>query len=140
MATPYDEIRDRFLAKIMDYDFIELDEEEINQMFDKYLINAIPKFRYCRKNLGDRDSDERVFNETLSDSERDILSSLCVLEWVGMQIENKTNFQKFLTTKDFYIHSPANQLKEMRAVKEDLYYRVNTQINFYRFDEKSSEV
>lgn len=140
MATSYDDIRDRFLAKIVDYDFLELDEDEISQMFDQYLMNAIPKFRYCRKNLGDRDSNSRVFNETLSDVEQDILSSLCVLEWVGMQVENKTNFQKYLTTKDFYIHSPANQLKEMRTVRENLYYRVNTQINFYRFDEQSSEV
>lgn len=140
MATPFDEIRDRFLSKIMDYDFISLEEEEINQLFDKYLLNAIPKFRYCRKDLSDRDEDERVFNTTLDDSEKDILSSLCVLEWLNMQVENKVNFQKYLSTKDFNIHSPAAHLKEMRFARDDVYHRVNTQINFYRFDMRGSGV
>lgn len=140
MSTSYDEIRDRFLGKIVDYDFVELDENEINKLFDTYLKNAIPKFRYCRKNLRDRDDTSRSFDEALSDMEQDILSSLCVVEWMGMQIDNKKQYAKYLTTKDFYIHSPAHQLKEMSKTRDDMYYRVNTLINYYRFDEDSSEV
>lgn len=140
MATSYDEIKNRFLSKIIDYEYLKLETDDQDQLFDMYLLNAIPKFRYCRKNLRDRDETTRVFNETLSDVEQDILSSLCVAEWMGMQTENKENFEKYLTTKDFQIHSPANQLKEIRATRDSLWYRVNTQINFYRFDIKSSEV
>jgi hypothetical protein len=140
VATSYDEIKNRFLSKIIDYEYLKLETDDQDQLFDMYLLNAIPKFRYCRKNLRDRDETTRVFNETLSDVEQDILSSLCVAEWMGMQTENKENFEKYLTTKDFQIHSPANQLKEIRATRDSLWYRVNTQINFYRFDIKSSEV
>ncbi|MCI1763641.1 hypothetical protein [Heyndrickxia oleronia] len=140
MATSFDEIKNRFLSKIIDYDYLGLDVHDQDQMFDTYLINAIPKFRYCRKNLRDRDMETRTFNEALSDAEQDILSSLCVAEWMGMQTESKENFEKYLTTKDFQIHSPANQLKEIRATRDSIWYRVNTQINFYRFDIKSSEV
>lgn len=140
MATSYDEIKNRFLSKIIDYEYLKLETDDQDQLFDMYLLNAIPKFRYCRKNLRDRDETTRVFNETLSDVEQDILSSLCVAEWMGMQTENKENFEKYLTTKDFQIHSPANQLKEIRATRDSLWYKVNTQINFYRFDIKSSEV
>ncbi|MFL1672456.1 hypothetical protein [Paenibacillus dendritiformis] len=140
MATSFDEIKNRFLSKIIDYNFLKLETNDQEQLFDMYLLNAIPKFRYCRKNLRDRDESIRVFNETLSDIEQDILSSLCVAEWMGMHTENAGNFEKYLTTKDFQIHSPANQLKEIRATRDNLWYKVNTQINFYRFDIKSSEV
>lgn len=140
MGTSYDEIRDRFLIKIIDYDFMELDENELNEMFDIFLKNAIPKFRYCRKNLKDRDEITRKFNEVLSDMEQDILSSLCVLEWMEMQVNNKMNYEKFLSTKDFHIHSPATHLREINKTKDNMHYRINSLINYYRFDESASEV
>ena len=81
----------------------------------------------------------RVFNETLSESEKDILSSLCVVAWLDMQIRNKEAFRNVLTTKDFNFHSPANLLKELNATRDAVYSDVNSQINFYLFDPKSSE-
>lgn len=139
MATTYDEIRDLFLSKMSDQDLIALDEINLNEIFDQYLKSAIPKFRYCRKNLNNRDDSLRVFNETLSESEKDILSSLCVVAWLDMQIRNKEAFRNVLTTKDFNIHSPANLLKELNAIRDAVHSDVNSQINFYLFDTKSSE-
>jgi hypothetical protein len=140
MSTSFDEIRDLFLSKIIDYDFASLDETDINSIFDKYLISAIPKFRYCRKNLYDRDNMTRVFNEALSDTEKDILSTLCVIQWMETQINNIEEFRNHLSTKDFNIFSPANHLKEIRSTKKELENKVDSQMNYYLFDIKSSEV
>ena len=123
MATTYDEIRDLFLSKMTDNDLISLNETDLNNIFDQFLKSAISKFRYCRKDLNNRDNEARIFNETLSETEKDILSSLCVLSWLDMQIRNKEAFRNVLTTKDFNIHSPANLLKELRETRNSVFLR-----------------
>jgi hypothetical protein len=131
--TPYNSIRDLWLSKITDFDFGSMLETEINDLFDKYLLASIPKFRLCGQNLNDRDDTLRQFNITLSLDEQEILATLSAIEWLSHQILHQQLLKQNLGSKDFSIFSPANQLKEMMSLKRELTNDVNSLITFYHY-------
>lgn len=49
MSTPFDEIYDRFLSKITDYELANLLDDEIETQLYKYLLGAISDFKYASK-------------------------------------------------------------------------------------------
>jgi hypothetical protein len=133
VATTYDTIRDLFLSKITDYDLNSLPEPDINNIFDKYLIASIPKFRHCVQNLDDRDDSARTFNITLTIDEQEILATLCAIEWLNPKILRDQELKNILGNKDFQIYSPSALLKEKVALRTQLVNDVNQLITFYHY-------
>ena len=76
MATPYETIYTRCLAKLEDPTLAMLPEEDLEEMLHGYLMSAIAKHRKCEHDLSDRDDDLKQFNFDLSDLEIEILSIL----------------------------------------------------------------
>ena len=79
MATPYETIYNRALAKITDYDLALLPDEDLHLMFKGWLTSAISKFRKCKSDLSDRDDELEIFNADLVDEEIEILALLVVI-------------------------------------------------------------
>jgi hypothetical protein len=133
MATTYDEIRDRFLSLITDFDLISLTDEEINEIVDGYMKSGIARFHDCVQDLSDRDDDFREFNMELSPLEIEILSQYMVLAWLSPQTRHQQKLQINIGTRDYSTYSPANQLKEMRELEAKAKDDITELCNEYYF-------
>ncbi|MED4883904.1 hypothetical protein [Bacillus smithii] len=121
--TPYDEIYELFLSKIEDYALKNDLQNDLQfakeKMFD-WLKSAIPKFTYCTKDLSQRDEVNQAFTETLNDMEKEILSTLMVVEYLSPKVLRSEYFETYLGSKDFANYSPANQLKQVNNLKKSI--------------------
>lgn len=130
MATRFEEIYDIFLSQINDPVFIENDEDD--QLKYRYLLNSIPRFSKCKKDLSDRD--EEKFNIELSDEEKLILGTLMVIEYLNPQIMSLKHTQQFLNSKDFKLSSQSNHLDKMLTLQAQKRREVNKLIIDYTYN------
>ena len=80
--TEYYDIYVRFLSKIEDEYLASLDEDKLHVALYPLLLSAINSFaRISEHNLRKRDERARVFYETLSDDEIEVLVSLGAIDW-----------------------------------------------------------
>lgn len=119
MATPYSKIYDRALAKLTDYDLAFLPEEDLQLMLRGWLISSISKFRKCASDLSDRDDELEIFNVDLVDEEIEILALLIVCEWLEPQVNSVTLTHQFFGGKEEKFFAQANQLAELKALRDD---------------------
>lgn len=116
MATPYTDVYNIFLAKITDYGLPQLTTEIQDSILETQLTSACVKFAdICKENLYARNEELGEFTDTLSESSKEILSELMLVEWLKPQLYKSEFFENALSTKDFSVFSPANLLKEIRS-------------------------
>lgn len=133
MATPFDDIVDRFLIVVRDYrldQLFKVDENAFQSYVDGFLIKSIPKFSECLTSL-DYDATTRQFTETLSNKEIDILSDLTLITWFDSCINDVTQFNLHLSTRDFKIHSESSNLKEKSERVDRIREKIKQDITDY---------
>ena len=118
MATPYSDIYERALAKITDYDLAFMPDDELQLMLRGWLHSAIAKFRKCASDLSSRDDELATFNVDLVDEEIEILALLMVCEWLEPQINSITLTHQFFGGKEEKFYAQANQLAELKALRD----------------------
>jgi hypothetical protein len=101
-----------------DYDSLSLSTDIKDEIMFGWLIISIGKFLKCKTNLSDRDDVFFQFNNDLKDTEKIILASLMICEWLSPKLYSTENLHNFLTTKDWNNYSPANLLKEIRLTHD----------------------
>lgn len=134
--TPYDDIYGMFLSKTEDYDIakrISEDPDKGKELLLEFLVSAIPKFTYSIKNLSDRSDLSHQFNIYLSDLEKEILAVLMVVEYMSPKMLRSDLLENTLGSKDFKSWSPANQIKEIRAVRETYQREANSLMTEYYY-------
>ena len=116
-ATPYTVLYDSVLSKIKDYDFLNLNQYDIYDVLRDYVRPAIVSFRICKVDLSDRD--DEGFNVKLNDTEIEILSNYMVINYLDSNyIRVPLALKQSLSSKDFKVFSPANQLEKLVALRE----------------------
>lgn len=115
MATTFTDIYDVFLSQITDPIFLANDTDD--SLKYRYLLNSIPRFKKCKKDLTDRD--DTKFNVDLSDNEKLILGTLMVVEYLKPQIASLENIKQALSSKDFNQTSQAAHLDQLRKLRDD---------------------
>ena len=120
MATPYETIYTRCLAKLEDPTLAMLPEEDLEEMLHGYLMSAIAKHRKCEHDLSDRDEELNQFNCDLSDLEIEILSILTVREWISQHLHSVTNVMQVFGGKEEKWFSQASHIKELREMDDRL--------------------
>ena len=118
MGTKYEEIYERYRARVKNYDFLDYD--------------AITREEYQR-DLHDREDDILRFNVSLTNREKNILSLGMVLHFVEPYVYNTDALQNAMNTKDFSLYSPANLLEKMTELMESTERRLKGEINLYSF-------
>lgn len=132
MSTPFTDVYDIFLSQISDPTYLSIPEtDEFNY---RYLLNSIPKFRRCVKDLSDRDEINGIFNVTLSDEEKLILGILMVTEYLNPQIVSINNLKQVMTNRDFQVTSQAAHLKELMDLRKMKLDEVNKLIIDYTYN------
>jgi len=132
MGTPFKELYESVLSKIKDYDFLNLNEEEIYEVLSDYLRPAIAAFRGCKQDLSQRD--DMQFHCKLTDTEIEILSNYMVINYLDSNyIRVPLALKQTLSSKDFNAFSPANQLDKMIAMREKYRKDNETLLSRYRW-------
>lgn len=120
MATSYEEIYNLAANKITDPEIALLLPEDIEELFNGYLISAIPKFRKCKNDLSNRDDELRQFNVDLLDVEKEILAILVAREWLQPQLYSALLTKQVFSDKEQKYYSQSSHISELRALDETL--------------------
>lgn len=113
MATPYEPIYNRALAKIQDFDLAILQDRDLEEMLHGWLMSAIAKFRQCKNDLSDRDEELRQFNVDLEDEEIEILAIMIVREWLSPQVHSALLTKQIFGGKEENYFSQSAHLKQL---------------------------
>ena len=131
MATPYVNINTSFLSKISDPYLLSMTDQELEELLLKLLNNSIPKFRKCKTDLSERDTDG--FLEDLKPVEIEILANLMVQEWLRPQVNNLEIIRQSLGTRDFNMFSQANHLKELQNLRKETQIEIDKMLVDYTY-------
>lgn len=116
MGVPYDVFAGAFLAKISEYSFLSLAEEDRTEMVDGFMKRALSAFRKnCKYDLFTTGNDDtRTFSVDIPEADlteiADIVSEGMVGQWLKPYLNKQENLENVLNTKDFSTYSPAELL------------------------------
>lgn len=134
MSTAYSSIYDRFLSKIHDYELAELSDSILENELLKFLKSSISEFKYCTKDLSDRDDIVGKFNIVLTELEQEVLAKQMVIQWINPKLYREENISNILSPKDYQSFSPANLLDKLTKLKNDMKSEVNTDLVYYYYN------
>lgn len=113
MTITYDMAIGAFLAKITEYDLMDMSPESREDMVIQYLKAAASQFRkVCKYDLvGAMNDAEGEFQVDVAEEDADelldILSEGMVVQWLKPYIYRQENLENALSTRDFSVFSPA---------------------------------
>ena len=116
MSVPYDVFAEAFLAKISEYNFLSLTNEDRTEIVDGFMKRALPAFRKnCKYDIFTTGNDnDRVFDVDIPEVDlneiADIVSEGMVCQWLKPYLNKQENLENVLNTKDFTTYSPAELL------------------------------
>ena len=110
--TSYQKVYDAFLVKMLEDEWVNLTEEEVNEDLRGILEGAIPFFKFPRISL---DRNDEGFLEELHSEEIQILSTYMKCEWLNRTILTWENVKPLYEERDF---SQANLLDKFKALLE----------------------
>ena len=137
MATPFSEIYDRVYNKSSDYTLLNLTQSEVEDILESYLLSSIVKVKKCKKYISHRDQALKQFNEDLTDEEKEILATLMFVEYLTPKLITSELLKQKLSTKDYQLYSQANQIKEIREVRDKMKSEANQMMISYSYSENS---
>lgn len=126
--TTYQELCESVFSKIKDYDFVEMTEEEADEILCDYIRPAVVAFEDCTQDLSDRDPINQTFNIELDDVNFEILTHFMVVYYLdATYIRTPLALAAHMSTKDFHKYDNANVLPKVQAVRE-MYYNEAKQL------------
>lgn len=133
MATTYDEIYDRFLSKITDYELADLLAGDLENTLEKFLKSAISDFKYCSSDRLARNDTTKLFTNALTDLEQEILAKFMLVHWISPQILRLENLRQVLGSRDFQLFSPSAFLDKLILLKTTLLNEAKEDMVFYYY-------
>lgn len=116
MSIPYDLFTGAFLAKITEFEFVQLEDENRTIIVDGYMKRAISEFKKnCKYDLTSAyDDDLREFTIDIDAADIDelvnIISEGMVVQWLKPYTYKQELLENVLNTRDFVTYSPAELL------------------------------
>ncbi len=134
MPTKFEEIYGRAIFKFTDYSFLSTCTDLKEAVLQKYLLSAIVDFQHsCNLDLTDYDLGNEKFNIELDNEVMEILSLGIAFHWLSAQVLNRQLLRSTIHNKDYTSYSPANLLKEIRTLRDDIEKEYRGRINTYSF-------
>ncbi len=121
MGTPYADVLDAFLFKITEHKFLKLNEADRDAVISIHMKSVCSKIAPMVKKLSgvdltQRDDEDSVFSNDLSDELIDIISEGMIVRWLKPYAFSSDNLENVLSTKEIALYSPANLLREIAGV------------------------
>ena len=119
MATRYKELYNSVYSKIKDYDFINMTEEDADDILHDYIRPAIVLFECCKQDLSDRNEENSEFNIDLTDVNFEILSNFMVIKYLeATYINTPMALKAYLSTSDFHKYDNKDVLGKVVEVRD----------------------
>jgi len=137
MTTPYSNIFERFANSLQDYELDALyvmSEDDYESFLIGFLKKATVKFKKCSNDLTDRNDTTKLFTDTLTEEEEEILSTLMTVEWINRETNRLLDIRMGLSDTDYKRYSEANNLKEKSARYKQLKIDADKLIIDYTYD------
>lgn len=128
MSVSYDAFTEAFLAKITEYNFINLEEYDRTKIVDGYMKRACAQFgSICKCNIASGDDNIREFSLDIQEEDLgelvDIISEGMLVQWMKPYVYKQENLENMLNTTDYSAYSPA-----------ELLHRITTAYNMCKKD------
>ena len=112
MSTPLEKVYSAFMSKMLEDEWINWTQEEIEEDLLTILDGALPWFKFPRKNL---DHNKKEFIEDLDNEEIQIIATYMKCEWLNRTILTWENVKPLYEERDF---SQANLLSKFTELLE----------------------
>ena len=133
MATKYSDIYNRAMFRFTDYGFLDVYEDRRDEIMRNFLKAAQVEFANSCTEINDYNDENEEFNSDLSDEVQEILALGVAYQWRSQKTLNSELLRNSMIRKDYNTYSPANLLKEMRTLRDDIYKEYRGKINEYSF-------
>lgn len=131
MNTSFEEIYTIFLNKISDFEIASLEDDEIAEYCERFLVSALSKIHNLTNDLTDRDDFE--FSSELTDVEKEIITCQMVVEWIDSKLNTSSLLTLFVGTKDENMASQANFINALSELKDKQRSTVNALMRNYQY-------
>ena len=126
----YNEIYSRFYTKVLAYEFLELEEEKVNEFLCNWLHSAVAQ-PYVRRLFTSVTMDDEIYElqctlkneiDEFTDKEFivEVLALGLIIGWLTPKINNITLIAQTFGSKDEKFYSEANHLKQLQELKDSL--------------------
>lgn len=132
MTTPFQDVYDKFLSLIDDYELALFNDEDLDFLLINYLSRAVSlDFKQCTKDLSDYDKDLKQFNVEVTGEEQWIVANGMVLSWLEPKIKRERLLRDAISDRDYKESSHANQLKELMNLESATRSKLHSYIVSY---------
>ena len=118
MGTSYLEVYSRFTDEITDYYLFDLSDEDACDYCHRLLKSAVATAQEFINELT-MDDENYCFTSELENVEMEYLACAMTVKWVSPQLQNTILTKQYLGTKDEKFYSQANQIEQLRALRDD---------------------
>ncbi|WP_274316420.1 hypothetical protein [Staphylococcus hyicus] len=132
--TDFNLIYDKFLSKITDFSYAQLEQEVLEEDLKNKLLQALAYFPQLDEEK--TETFESMFVNELTNVEQEIIANLMVVNHLDKFIISEDNMRILLNSKDYKQYSQATLLKELKATKSEYQSDVDAMMNAYSFRNK----
>lgn len=116
--TSYEEIYERFLSKITDYDLPMMPEENMLNSLHGWMSGAITRFTRPTSDLRQRDDNNKTFLVTLEEYEVEVLALYMVVGWLDPRIKSTLLTNQMIGGKEEKYFSQAQHLQTLITLRD----------------------
>jgi len=118
--TSFQEMYDFFLSGITDDMYMEMTEEDTQEVLEELLTSAITSFEFPHwNNPFILDLENKTFTEKLTLTEMKVIQCYMISEWIGYQLANVDLVRQKYSGSDFKFTSQASHIKQLTAMKQE---------------------
>lgn len=136
MATQFSEVYSLFLGQLDDFELASVDEDELDFVLRRYLVNSLPELSSSMIDLELIDFTLNDFGAQLSYIEKAIVAKSMKLEWLREKLNSADLMVKSIGDRDFNSVQGFNYLKEISNVEKELQNDIREYILIQSYDEK----
>ena len=118
MGTSYLEVYSRFTDQVTDYYLFDLSDEDACEFCHRLLKSAVATASEFINNLK-MDDENYSFVSDLESVEIEYLACGMTTQWINPQLQNTLLTRQFFGTGDEKFFSQANQIEQLRSLRDD---------------------
>jgi hypothetical protein len=135
LATPFQNVYDKFLESISDTLFAKLSQDDLEEMLFNYLDRSVSlEFKKCKKDLTKIDKILQQFEEDLTSEEEWIIALGMVLSYLSIKIKHENLLRTSVGDRDFKESSNYLTLNTLLKLQTDTKNELKMYKNSYTYN------
>lgn len=127
--TPFEEVYNRFLSSITDYNLARLSDTVLKANMEQWLSSAIAAIPNPSNSLKNVDFSLESFNGELTHTESEIVSKFMLSAYINTHLMREEYLSQSINSKDYRSYSSASQLKAILDLQKSIVNDANVLIS-----------